>query len=236
MVVLLAGTAASAQEQEPCERDRRLDELFDVFGRTVRGWGGVSGLGDLSSAGAYLSPDDVEVRFWLGFGGDTPRGLVLQRRGGEWQTREVVVSRHRVADTDSLARADGLLPPSVLGMMGGWCEIETIRHMGSGAKAGAVTETRYHLECPRVHDRGGGPRLAVLWDDLVGAGLLSLENDGRVGLDGTSFLVEVWDDGDYRTAKFRHLAGNEDPARAPYRDLVRLLAPRLGRHDFVLDR
>ena len=66
-------------------------------------WGRTSALGDLVAA--PFGPDDLELRFWSGYGVVGTRGLILRRTNGRWEAwRAVIVECHlyvpmSIADT-----------------------------------------------------------------------------------------------------------------------------------------
>ncbi len=219
---ILISLPSSAQVRVLSEPDNSF--LVDV----TRDWGKLTRLGDLRMK--RMAEDDLEVRFWAGFGLVGTSGGVLRRSGGEWEFVRINVQQYRVADSDSLAEAEGVLPPCVLGTMGRRCQISTTRHMGSHSKSGFVTGTTYSLSCPYLYNDSRTENqegLASLWQELLEAGIRSLPPDDEVlMLDGLSYVIEVREGNDYRASTFAHVGDPVDKSWEPYREIVQLLARR----------
>lgn len=180
------------------------DYLLEV----TREWSALAGLGDLRSK--PLGQDDIELRVWGGYGLAGTRAAILRRINGEWEGLSLYVERHTAAATDSLAKAEGVLPPCVVEAMADRCKVDESRMMGSGPTAGQVVGVLYHLECPharRVPENYRQESYARLWEDVVEAGVLTLPPEVErawVMTDGHSYVVEVRQGDAYRASSIEH--------------------------------
>lgn len=174
--------------------------------------------------------DDIEIRLWVGYGlGRTTAGII-SRTNGDWKFISLNVDEYQISASDSLAKADGNLPPDILGKMGGRCTIGIARHMGSGKKAGIVVGTTYNLDCPHIYQRvdQDSSRLNQLWENLKEAGILDLPPDDNIlMLDGQTYLIELRHGLNYRASIFRHPPDLETEEGKRYQQVINLLAPHL---------
>src|SRR3954470_4589769 len=159
--------------------------------RFVYQWGEESALGNLRTR--PMRPEDVEVRFWQGFGIAGTWGTVLRRRNDQWQAWRVVVQPCPVA-----------LPITV----GDTISEATLAQYRSQARktCGRRWEDTLRAATVFLADTVGLYPLRlgsieVFWQDLKSHGLLELPP--RVPrtwmmIDGHTYVVEVRRGSDYR--------------------------------------
>jgi hypothetical protein len=223
-LALLAVAPLAAAQEATVVSEPEDDYLLEV----TREWSELAGLGDLRTT--PLDQDDIELRVWGGYGLVGTRAAILRRIGGEWEGLTLYVERYRAAATDSLAEAEGVLPPCIVEAMADRCKARESRMMGSGPTAGQVVGVLYHLECPyarRVSDNYRQESYARLWEDVVGAGVLTLPPEVErewVMTDGHSYVVEVRAGDTYRASSIEHTAPEVEADRQ-----VQAIAQRLAR-------
>jgi len=180
------------------------DYLLEV----TREWSTLAGIGDLRNK--PLGAEDIELRVWGGYGLSRTRAAILRRIDGAWEGLSLYVEEYTAAATDSLADAEGVLPPCVVGALAHRCEVDESRMMGSGPTAGEVVGVLYRLRCPhaqRVPEDYRQEAYARLWEDVVGAGVLTLPPKVErewVMNDGHSYVVEVREGSTYRASSIEH--------------------------------
>ncbi|MEM1270523.1 MAG: hypothetical protein AAGI08_10795 [Bacteroidota bacterium] len=182
------------------------DYLLEV----TRLWSTLTELGDLRAK--PLGEKDVELRVWGGYGIDGTEAVVLRRISGTWEGFNVHVREYTAAETDSLARSEGVFPPSILEAMAGLCTMNESRLLGSDMNNGRVVGALYHLSCPHAQRVAGNhyqESYVKLWQDMVDTGVLALPPELSLDapvVDGHSYVVEVRQGDSYRASSIEHVA------------------------------
>jgi hypothetical protein len=172
----------------------RRDYLLSI----TQAWGRESSLGDLTAT--PMDAEDVELRFWQGYGLAGTWGLILRRRHGTWAGWRAAIQRCRI--TVPIPVGDTLSPAGR----------EVYRQR---ARAVCVDRARDSLSAGWVitadtvalYPLSGVAEYEAFWQTLKSGGLLELPP--RVPrtwmmVDGHTFVIEVRRGGDYRGSVIEH--------------------------------
>ncbi|HVE79911.1 MAG TPA: hypothetical protein VNA89_13680 [Gemmatimonadaceae bacterium] len=186
----------------------------------TRGWARASPLGDLQ--GRRMGSGDVELRFWSGYGSAGTHALVLRKTFAGWAAWRAAVHYcelvlpHGVGDTLTRASVQRY-------------QAEARRRCGEPRQGSSgVVITADTLE---VLPLEAGVDLAVLWEELEGAGLLRLPPQvarERDGGEEHTYVVEVRRGDEYRASVIGRVAPPQTDADRRVQRIDALLAERLG--------
>jgi hypothetical protein len=159
----------------------------------TREWGRESALGDLATA--RMGPEDVEVRFWDGYGLTGTSGTVLRRVGGRWQAWRAEV---QPCPVHLPIPVGDTIKPAALAVYREQARKNCGDHTGDTLAAETVfmADTVGLYSLPEID-------YEAYWQELKRVGLLELPpNVPRTWImaDGFSYVVEVRRGGDYRAS------------------------------------
>jgi hypothetical protein len=174
-----------------------------------------SELGELRSAA--FGSDELELRFWGGYGLVGTSGLIVRRRGGKWSASHVDMKRCSLTvpfhGSDSVSDADAAYYEQVAFDR---CEEPDV----SGTSGWWFTADRLIITPARTPSQ-----MAALWDAAIREGLLLLPKEvprAWVMTDGHSFVIEVRSREEYRATVIECLAGSKVREDLQVQRLVKL--------------
>ena len=146
-----------------------------------------------------MGPDDVEVRFWQGFGLAGTWATVLRRRAGQWQAWRAQVQR-----------CFAMLPPAVADTMSQRTRASYRRQARRACRDPRADTLAVALmlsaDPVALYPLGAGDYEAF-WQGLKAQGILELPPSVPrtwLMLDGHTYVVEVRRGGDYRASVIEH--------------------------------
>ena len=170
-----------------CTDTRGEFPLVDV----TRNWGKQSGLNDLRES--LIPNEDLELRFWAGFGLEGTRGIILRRSNNIWQAISLNVEtfEHLMTkrESDSLALIN--------------------RHFAAlvaANKQQGFDSIYISLDSLRFSEPTCIPNYATLWDSLLTVGILTLPNRSfpSSSTDGHTYVLELRTGSNYRCFQMIH--------------------------------
>ena len=209
-IAMIGSAPCAAQATEVSEP--RNDYLLKI----TQDWGRNSALGDLKAA--KMGSEDLELRFWSGYGGGT-RALIIRRSNGQWDAwRAVVVSCSFYLP---ISVADTLSPTTTRSYQA--------RALANCAPLPAPHGPLRLLDADSVAlIRIEQIDMPVLWATLVRAGIDSLPPAAPrpvISLDGHGYVVELRRGDSYRASKIHAYALPGVRADSMVQRLARLVEP-----------
>lgn len=170
-----------------------------------------------------LGPDDIELRFWAGYGLVGTRGIFMLRKDREWRAWRVDVKRCAVS-----------LPPSVADTLSETSEnryLQQARRDCDARKRDTLSVASVlssdTLDAIPVSDSG----LADVWTQLVTVGIATLPTSvhrSQMMTDGHTYVVQLRMGQEYRVSRIEQWHVVETPADKAIQRINAILTQRIG--------
>jgi hypothetical protein len=172
-----------------------------------------------------LEADDIELRFWGGYGLVGTSGIFLRRTGGQWSVWRVHVQR-----------CAAWLPRSVFDTLSEATEKRYLEHARRNCAQRtppdslpeAVPVTIDTLDATPVSPRAD---VADVWKELVDAGIATLPTSvhrSQVMTDGHTYVVQLRMGQEYRVSRIEQWHVVETPADKAIQSINAILTQRIG--------
>jgi len=217
-VVAIAVSATAARAQ----RDT-LNAPRDYIIRITENWGSNdSRLGDLRTK--PTGPDDIELRFWGGYGLVGTRGIILRRTNGRWSASRVDVRRCEV-----------YLPIPVGDTLS---ETSQLRYAAQARRECGKPEPPIEggvsvISSDTLDVIAVRPRVSLdhIWKELTDAGVMTLPpyiKRSWIMVDGHTYVAQLRVGGEYRVSRIEHVPQPDVQADRHIQQINAILAREIG--------
>lgn len=218
VAIAVSATAGHAQRDTLTGPTDYIIWVTEAWGRTD------TRLGDLRTKPA--SADDIELRFWGGYGLVGTRGIILRRASGRWSASRVDVRRCEVylpiPVGDTLSETSRLRYEAQ-------ARRECDKHEPPPPiEGGFLVISSDTLDVIAVRPRG---KLDHIWQELTDAGIMTLppfvKRSWRM-VDGHTYVTQLRIGQDYRASRIEDIEPPEAQADRSVQEINRILAREIG--------